>query len=291
MKIAFIGAVEFSECCLEGLITSGADVVGVITRGRRAFISDWADISALASRNSIPVIYAHEDDEVSENLEALAPDIVFCIGWSKLIPPELLNRWNFIGYHPTVLPANRGRHPIIWSIALGLKEGGSTFFKMVEEADAGPIVSSSRFPIPEGADCRWYYYEIKKIAAKQIPDMLALIERTGNAGIEQNGETNTWRKRTLSDSLIDFRMSAESIVRLVKALQPIYPGPYIIRAGFGNLQVTRLKQSQSAISNFEPGRINRITQSEMSVSCGDGEVTLSVKTPAVINHLKVGDYI
>ncbi len=32
-----------------------------------------------------------------------------------------------IGCHDTMLPQNRGRHPIIWALALGLKETGQTF--------------------------------------------------------------------------------------------------------------------------------------------------------------------
>ena len=49
-----------------------------------------------------------------------------------------------LGYHPSLLPFNRGRHPIIWALALGLKETGSTFFFMDENADTGDIVSQKK---------------------------------------------------------------------------------------------------------------------------------------------------
>ena len=46
-----------------------------------------------------------------------------------------------MGYHPAELPYNRGRHPIIWALALGLKSTASTFFYMKEGADDGDIIS------------------------------------------------------------------------------------------------------------------------------------------------------
>ena len=32
-----------------------------------------------------------------------------------------------IGFHPAALPANKGRHPIIWSLVLGLKRQPQLF--------------------------------------------------------------------------------------------------------------------------------------------------------------------
>lgn len=38
-----------------------------------------------------------------------------------------------LGYHPAKLPQNRGRHPLIWALALGLKKSASTFFLWMKE--------------------------------------------------------------------------------------------------------------------------------------------------------------
>lgn len=38
------------------------------------------------------------------------------------------SRIGIIGYHPTKLPNNRGRHPLIWTLLLGLKELGEHSF-------------------------------------------------------------------------------------------------------------------------------------------------------------------
>ena len=59
------------------------------------------------------------------------PDLIFCMNWNNLLKKNILkSSKGVIGYHPSDLPLNRGRHPIIWSIALGLKKIGSTFYFM-----------------------------------------------------------------------------------------------------------------------------------------------------------------
>ena len=47
---------------------------------------------------------------------------------------------------PVGAAANRGRHPLIWALALGLTETGSTYFLMDARADAGPILSQRPSP-------------------------------------------------------------------------------------------------------------------------------------------------
>ena len=39
-----------------------------------------------------------------------------------------ISKIGVLGYHPSFLPFNKGRHPLIWAKVLGLKKTGSTFF-------------------------------------------------------------------------------------------------------------------------------------------------------------------
>ena len=78
------------------------------------------------------------------------------MGWSRIIGKELLAvpPKGIVGYHPAALPANRGRHPIIWALALGLKETASTFFFMDNGADSGPIISQKSLIISPTVICK-----------------------------------------------------------------------------------------------------------------------------------------
>tara|TARA_Y100001934_G_scaffold213102_1_gene252313 strand:- start:109 stop:519 length:411 start_codon:yes stop_codon:yes gene_type:complete len=132
MKIVFIGAVKFSEKALQKLINMRAQVVGVCTLEASSFNSDHVDLTQVACTAAVPVRYTPDinSQETFNWIAALKPDILFCFGWSRLIKKPLLHLapLGVVGYHPALLPSNRGRHPLIWAIVLGLRETGSTFF-------------------------------------------------------------------------------------------------------------------------------------------------------------------
>jgi methionyl-tRNA formyltransferase len=71
----------------------------------------------------------------------------FCLGWSNLLKAEILKAapLGVIGFHPAALPANRGRHPLIWALGLGLDETATTFFFMDKGADRGISFLSCAF--------------------------------------------------------------------------------------------------------------------------------------------------
>ena len=105
----------------------------------------------MCRKNNIPVRYTPSinSEEVIGWISDLAPDVIFCFGWSQLFKKKLLNiaSLGVIGFHPALLPANRGRHPLIWSLILGLKETGSSFFFMDEGADSGDYYFSGTYLI------------------------------------------------------------------------------------------------------------------------------------------------
>jgi len=138
MRIVFIGAVEFSLKALEKLVELDANIVGVCTKKSSTFNADYADLTNVCKKKNIPYKYV-DDINSKDNIEwikKLNPDIIFCFGWSYLIKKELLKlpKMGIVGYHPANLPKNRGRHPLIWALALGLKKSASTLaLKQIEE--------------------------------------------------------------------------------------------------------------------------------------------------------------
>ena len=92
MKIIFIGTVEFSKKSLEKLIELKSQVVGVCTKEKSKFNSDFADLVPLCKKNKIPykLITDINSRESISWIENLKPDVIFCFGWSSLIKTELL---------------------------------------------------------------------------------------------------------------------------------------------------------------------------------------------------------
>ena len=90
--------------------------------------------------------------------------MIFCFGWSSLLKERVLNipPMGVIGYHPAKLPENRGRHPLIWAIALGLENSASTFFFMDKGADSGDILSQVDFNISYQDDAQSVYQKVAR---------------------------------------------------------------------------------------------------------------------------------
>jgi len=151
MKIVFIGTVQFSLHMLETLLNQQAQVVGVITDCDHGINADYADLKPVCEKHGIEVLLTSNVNasDTIDWVRKLSPDVVFCFGWSHLIKQELLHLppMGVIGYHPAALPKNRGRHPLIWALILGLNETASTFFFMDEGADSGDIISQTTVPI------------------------------------------------------------------------------------------------------------------------------------------------
>jgi len=180
MRIVFIGTVEFSLKALEKLIELDAGIVGVCTKEKSSFNTDYADLTKVCKANQIPYKYVdniNSEDSV-EWIKKLNPDIIFCFGWSSLIKKELLElpKMGIVGYHPANLPKNRGRHPLIWALALGLKKSASTFFFMKEGVDNGDILSQKDYEILYEDDARTLYEKVTNLALKQIEEFLPKLE-------------------------------------------------------------------------------------------------------------------
>ena len=293
MRAVFIGTVEFSLRSLEKLIGLNVNLVGVITKESSSFNSDFVDLKSLCISNGIPCLYVDDINSLDSIkwIKDLNPDVIFCFGWSSLIKKEILNiaPMGVVGYHPAKLPMNRGRHPLIWALALGLEESASTFFFMDEGADTGDILSQVDFEISYQDDARSIYDKVSDMALCQIEDFIPRLKQGKYSKVKQDGlRSNSWRKRNEIDGLIDFRMNSRAIYNLTRALTKPYVGAHIKYRG-KNISIWKVKEVDVVKENIEPGSVLNANNKSFIVKSYDGAVE-------VIGHdfkilPKVGEYL
>jgi methionyl-tRNA formyltransferase len=233
MKILFIGCVESSAILLETLLLHNKTICGVVTKSASSFNADFVDLSCLCIQYQIPYIYytMNNQEHIDRFISDCSPDLIYCFGWSHLLAKSTLKIPGIaaIGFHPAAIPQNRGRHPIIWALVLGLKETASTFFYIEEGADDGDVLSQIAVAISNDDTSRTLYDKIIAVAKKQIIEFTQNFERGHIVRKKQdNSVSNTWRKRSDKDGCIDFRMSAQTIYNLVRALTRPYNGAHFI---------------------------------------------------------------
>lgn len=298
MKIGFIGCVESSLIAINVLLSmkeSGVEVVAVITKDKSTFNADHVDLSEVCKKHHIP--YHFEDSKKKhaslEFMRGYQPDIIYCFGWSFLLDNEFLKMppKGVIGFHPAKLPQNRGRHPIIWALVLGLESTASSFFKMEQGADTGPILSQIDIPISLQDDANDLYQNILGEIQLQIKEFtLQLANETAVFEIQDHSKATSWRKRTRKDGLIDWRMRAEDIYNLIRALTKPYPGAEFNYLG-NLIPVWQSKVSDNQFSkNIEPGKIIEIDNNCILVKSG-GNTAIWLLDVEMKSLPHLGEYI
>lgn len=298
MKIAFIGCVQSSFRALQKLVEMKSldiDVVAVITKNHSRVNSDFVDLRPLCIKHEIPVHFEkkEEKDKSLCFLKNYKPDVIYCFGWSALLPQEVLKvaPLGVIGFHPAPLPKGRGRHPIIWALALGLDFTASTFFRMDEGADTGPLLSQVPILITPDDTASSLYEKILNSCDKQIFDFTLQLA-SGNYQLKKQDElqSTSWRKRSRSDGKVDWRMRADDIHNLVRALSSPYPGADISYLN-DTFILWRTSKSKNLFSDLdEPGKVLGVENNRALIKCG-GRSAIWIYDLDFITELTPGDYL
>jgi len=194
-----------------------------------------------------------------------------------------------IGYHPSDLPSNRGRHPIIWALALGLKKIASTFFLMNENADSGSLLSKKFIKILDKDDANTIYNKLSNLAGPQLLKIIKKIKKGNLRKIKQlDSKSNFWRKRNEVDGLIDWRMSATSIINLVRALQKPYIGAHFV-INNKKIKLWSARKIESSKKNFEPGKVIGFKSGKPIIKCGENAIIILKTKPKI--SIKLNSYL
>lgn len=279
LRLAFIGCVDFSYGLLEGLIDrQDIKLVGIVTRQSSSFNADFKSLEPLARSRDIPVFLADDNNQfqMATFLKECRPDVIFCFGWSYLLKDEVLRipARGVFGYHPTLLPQNRGRHPLIWALALGLKETGSTFFLMDAGADSGPIAKQARVKISNTDNAASLYAKMMETAKSQVQELTNdLVENRLTLTPQDESKATYWRKRSKADGEIDWTKPTCEIHNLVRALSKPYVGAHCLYRQ-QDAKVWASKAGTTIDQTAKPGYVLSITDHVLEIKTGDGSILL-----------------
>lgn len=297
MKVILIGKVKMSLAFLKTIHSNkNFKLVGVLTDIKKEENDDFVDLGIFCKKKNINILKIKDINSKSTFnwIKKKDPDYIFCFGYSNIIKNPLITEYKnkIIGFHPTLLPNNRGKHPIIWSIVLRLKSSGSTFFIMSKKIDYGKIIDQKKIKILENDDAKKLYAKITKKACSQVPILFNKLSKKNiyykNKKIKKG---NIWRKRTFLDGIIDWRMSNIQINYLVKALTK----PYCGAAFFKNKKIYKVFKSEvvtdfkKKYKNHEYGKIIKVSTNFIIVKCGSGLIKLKNIIPKL--SAKKGDYL
>lgn len=276
LRVALVGAVQSTQVALRALADCGHAPVLVFTLPleKQARHSDFVDLEPLATEVGATLVRVDDVNapEAVASLREAAPDLLLVIGWSRICGSEFrgVARLGTLGYHPTLLPAMRGRAALGWTILLDLKRSGGTLFWMDEGVDSGPIAAQQAFDIPPGTDLGELMELQMSALAAMIPPLFAQLEKGVAPSQPQDHSQATYLAvRRAADGEIDWTRPAEEIERLVRAVTRPYPGAFS-RLGEREVVVWRARVVSYRQWFAAVGQVFTYEEGAPVVRCGDG---------------------
>ena len=124
-SIIFLGQSKMLLGSIKAAKFLGVQNITIISLKRKMQPNNSINLKKLARKNNFRFL---ETSNINSNLsikylKKLKPNLIIA-QWSRIIKKEILKipSIGVIGSHPTDLPKNRGRHPLHWSIVMGLKK-------------------------------------------------------------------------------------------------------------------------------------------------------------------------
>jgi methionyl-tRNA formyltransferase len=200
--------------------------------------------------NKIDKSYFHYEIILdNKNLKNIAdnfnPDVIFFIGWSWIIPDEIINKYNSICIHPSKLPKYRGGSPIQNQIIDGIDTSAVTLFKMNSNLDAGDIILQKDLNLD--GDLEDILNRIETISIESIDIIMNILNENKQLVYSKQDESQSTycRRRKPEDSEITIydlqNQTAKQIHDKVRCLQDPYPNAYITLGNGEKLYILKTK--------------------------------------------------
>lgn len=258
MRIVFMGTPQFAVASLDELITSGSEVVGVVTApdkpaGRGKKLSQSA-VKEYALAHGLKVLQPEKlkDEQFLQELKALNADLQVVVAFRML--PEVV--WNMpprgtINLHASLLPQYRGAAPINWALINGEAESGVTTFFLKHDIDTGNLLFTEKVTLTGKETAGELHDRLMAKGAGLLVKTVKAVESGRYSEIPQSEfaegvELKHAPKIFKEDGNIDWNKPVESIFNHIRGLSPV-PGAYT------QLNDKTLKIYYAEMEHTEPG--------------------------------------
>ena len=275
MRIIFMGTPDFAVPCLEALVKSENQVVGVFTqpdkpKGRGYELAP-PPVKVCATENSLEVFQpkSMRDGTALEIINSLNADLIVVVAFGKILPKEILEsvKYGCINIHASLLPKLRGAAPIQWSILNGDTITGVTAQQMDIGIDTGDILMTREFVIPENMNAGELFDTLSDMGAEVLTETIEAVKNGTLNPVKQDDSQSTYASM-LSKELcpVDFTKPAFTVHNQIRGL---YPWPVATTKIDG--KTYKIHKSQKLTEKFS-GNAGEVVDNinRLVCMCGDG---------------------
>jgi methionyl-tRNA formyltransferase len=293
MRIIFAGTPNVAIPTLELLITSGYEVVGVLTRedspvGRKKVITP-SPVASFAELHGLPVFKANVlSPDFEQIIRDLKADVGIVIAFGALLTTTFLNttEHGWFNLHFSQLPTYRGAAPAQWAIRNGDSSTGSTLFKIDEGLDTGDVFSTTQCEILPDETSGQLLERMSHECGKQVLSLLAAIENSGSVPLmPQQGDASLAPKLRSEDGQLDLSYPSSIVYDRFRSVTP-EPGAFILITGERFKIITarhepEISLPQSTIAEHD---------NQVYLGCSHGALRLLEVQPAGKKSMKANDW-
>ena len=278
--IIFWGTPHIAARCLDHLINTGENVVGVVTQpdkpvGRKQILTS-PPVKVTAEAHKIPVFQPKslKSEEFCSKIADLGVKINIIVAYGKIIPAKIINLpTELINLHFSLLPKYRGAAPVQRAIIDGLDETGITVQFLAQKLDCGDIILQEKIGIDIDDTSESLLNKCAVIGAKKKKKTIKLMNEDFAPRISQNNDEATLAaKLSKEDGIIEWTKSAREIHDQIRGCYP-WPGSV---TKLGDLTIKIWESVLPEFSDMEklsPGTI-KTTKKQIFVHTGDGIIEL-----------------
>lgn len=271
--------IQNTICSIDLIITIDQSVL------TKNHVSGFSELKSISNTYNIKLFesssYTLADTVCQEFFAGNSFDIGISMGWQRLIPEYILNRFSsgIFGFHGSCgyLPYGRGRSPLNWSIIQGDRRFILNLFQYDAKADSPNVFSNSMFEINSFDTIRTLQYKYVLCANILIKKLLDSYH-SGNIPINKNTKDfDTWYgKRTPEDGKINFKQKTRDIYNLIRGVTCPFPGAF---AYINEQKITIWKaypfDSIIDFSAYCPGEIIAVFDGNLLVRTVDGSLIIN----------------
>lgn len=297
MKVVYMGTPEFAVPCLEFLINSKHEVIGVFTqpdkpsgRGHKINITP---VKAKALENNIPIFQPTtlKNEDIINEIKDLNPDLIVVVAYGQILPKEILQipKFGCINVHASLLPKYRGAGPINWVIINGEEKTGITTMYMDIGLDTGDMILKEEIEIGSNETAGELHDRLMQLGAKVLGETINLLETDKIMSIPQNHSESSYAPMLNKDlGKIDWNKSAEEIKNLIRGTIP-WPTAYTTY----NSQVVKIWKSRviESTKEYKPGMILEVQKDCILVGTGKNILAIEEIQFSGKKRMGVKDYL
>lgn len=238
-KTAVFGCKHTTRDLIAGLDRHGFRIDHCVTiapeKAAEQNVAGYHDLRPFLDSRGIPFTVAHKYNLKSQEDQAalldLGLDLIFVMGWQRLIPDWLLRQLSIgaFGMHGSSkpLPHGRGRSPMNWSLIQNKDRFYTHLFQYKPGVDDGPIAAVQIFDIHPHDTCLTLHHKnmvaMQQLCVKNLP---ALLDGTIKLQPQPTEGSSYYPKRESEDGLIYWSDSTLAIYNLIRAVTRPFPGAF-----------------------------------------------------------------